>query len=134
MSYSAPLVGAYFRPPAQAVLSQLPSGAALLIEREPLNPYDHKACRVLLPGFSETGAYKQLYLDLMEAALPDGIERNHKGEWYQSDLTDPLHLGYIGSKTGHAEAVCAVMQERSVTSLPASLAFNPSGQAEVTFE
>lgn len=134
MSYSAPLVGAYFRPPAQAVLSQLPSGAALLIEPEPSNPYDENACRVLLCDFSEEGVYKQLFLDLMEAALPDGVEKNHKGEWYKSDLTDPLHLGYISSKTGHAAAVAALIRERSVTFLPAQLSFNPGGQAEVTFD
>lgn len=43
-----PIVGAFFRPPAQAVLDVLPIGAELWLEAEPLNPYDENAVKVLI--------------------------------------------------------------------------------------
>ena len=41
-----PLVGAYFRPPAQQLLRHLPSGTELVLEPEPENPHDPNAIAV----------------------------------------------------------------------------------------
>src|SRR5271156_4076216 len=43
-----PIVGAKFRPPAAGLLSVLGSGSALLVRREPDNPYDPNALQVLV--------------------------------------------------------------------------------------
>lgn len=43
-----PLVGAYYRPPAQAIIQVLPVGALLLLEHEPTNQHDPNAIRVFV--------------------------------------------------------------------------------------
>lgn len=43
-----PIVGMYFRPPAQAIIDVLPSGCALILEPEPTNEYDPNALRILV--------------------------------------------------------------------------------------
>lgn len=43
-----PIVGMYFRPPAQAIIDVLPSGCALILEPEPTNEFDPNALRILV--------------------------------------------------------------------------------------
>jgi len=129
---SAPLVGAFFRPPAAQLLSELPSGAILTIEREPDNQYDSEACRVVIYDLSLT--YPEIFDHLVEQAVPDDEEKM-KGQWYKRDVAfDPLHLGYVGAKTGHAAALTALMKERGVASIFAQLAFDLQGKPEVIFD
>lgn len=42
------LVGCNFRPPAQGILNAIPTGTPLLLQREPENPYDPNAVKVLI--------------------------------------------------------------------------------------
>lgn len=46
MKTHSPLVGMHFRPPALAILANLPQGAALKLEREPFNEHDPFAVAV----------------------------------------------------------------------------------------
>lgn len=47
-TYTLPLVGDYFRPPAKAIIQNLPAETPLYLEREPENPYDENAVKVLV--------------------------------------------------------------------------------------
>lgn len=70
------IVGARFRPPAQDILNVLPAGTPLMLVRQPENPYDARACAVMLDW----------------ADFPDTISQ------FGADLPNPLHLGFIPAK------------------------------------
>lgn len=92
---TANIVGMHFRPPAKDVVNMLPTGAHLLLQREPTNEYDEFAVKVLLPNFNE------------EAEGPAGDicrKLKEEGNYGVELFTDPLHLAYVDSKkTGLAK-------------------------------
>lgn len=131
---NAPLVGMFFRPPAQQVTASLPLGSPLWIEREPTNAYDPNACKVLLPAFSADGPYSDIYAQLYELGLEDGQEKEFSSQWYKHAMTDPLFLGYVSAKTGHAEALVTLMRERGISALPATYSLTMDGKPQVEFD
>jgi hypothetical protein len=111
----APLVGMYFHPPAEDVVGLLHGDTELRIVRQPDNPHDPNACQVLLDGFCESGAHEDLFHQFCE----------HPG------TTNPLMLGYIGAKTGHAKLVAQAMDELGHTEWIGELSFTPDGKPAV---
>jgi hypothetical protein len=86
-TFTAPIVGMYYRPPAKVILSFLQAGSDLTLQREPENPYDANAVMVLA---NVNQISESLHTALAEAAAPFGFELNElleQGDW---------HLGYIG--------------------------------------
>src|SRR5215471_483509 len=103
-----PIVGMAFRPPAARVLALLPFGAELHLQREPHNPYDSNAIKVLLPDFNAEGQYSEIFKSMKNEAIMDAADLS-RGQWHESALQDPLMLGYVSAKTGHAALVAAEM-------------------------
>lgn len=84
MPSPAPIVGMHFRPPAKLILEYLPSGTPLMLVREPDNPYDENAVKVmLLPEHLPSDA------DFQESLASFG----HDYEVLCSG--PPIHLAYI---------------------------------------
>lgn len=81
-----PIVGAHFRPPAKAILAQLPVGCDLVVTPEPDNAYDSNALAI----FVETKSIPPtVYPDLAQEAIGYGFSLDEilaKPAW---------HLGYI---------------------------------------
>jgi len=85
------LVGMHFRPPAKAILANLPAGAQLDLVPEPDNMYDEHAVKVVVdPGEVPSTQYEEL--DNAMAGQGHDSAEFLKGP--------PFHLGYIGSKPG----------------------------------
>src|SRR5258706_6686427 len=85
------LVGAHFRPPAKQVLAHLPVGAELILQREPENPYDVGAIKVLV-DLVEVAEGQRGALD--EALTGTGVDLVELLE-----AEEPLQLGYVISAT-----------------------------------
>jgi hypothetical protein len=130
---SAPLVGMKFRPPAFDVTMLLPTGAKLLLQREPLNPYDPDAIKVFLPGFSAEGEQEKIFNIMLQQ-----LELDEFGNlsWDRNSLTDPLPLGYIANspKTGGKYASELAPLLDAETFYPAELGFYASGNPQVLFK
>jgi HIRAN domain len=131
-TYTAPIVGMAFRPPAAAVMQQLPFETKLLLKREPENEYDSNAIRVLLPGFSANGIHKDLFESCFEQALPDEFEAG-RGVWNRCQLTNPLHLGYVKAKDGPAAEISALLDARGISEIEAKLSATETGQPAAHF-
>lgn len=81
-----PIVGAFYRPPAQALLSVLPSGAPLMLRAEPDNPADPNAVAVWLKTST------------IPSAAHETLEENVEGYGFALDAIlaeAEWHLGYI---------------------------------------
>lgn len=131
--HTAPIVGMHFRPPAKDVINLLPGGCRLILMREPDNPYDVNAIKVLLPGFSPEGEHAALYDSMRLQAAADEFSAL---PWNVDSLTDPLHLGYIDSKkTGRAADWSGEMDARQLMMWECKLTFGLDGKpaAEVSW-
>lgn len=132
-THQAPIVGMAFRPPAQDVIMLLPVGAKLYLVREPDNPHDPDAIKVLLLDFDENGPYAELFEHLGEMVEADTYGHLR---WTVESLTNPFHLGYIANspKTGgkFASEICAwiVPDEKK----EATLVYSASGKPQAQFE
>lgn len=105
---SLPIVGARFRPPAEDVLRNLPSGADLILRRQPDNPYDANAVQVM---------------------LPDGDIANEMAALFEFE--PPLHLGFIPRT--EAASIGPQMDERQIEEIKGLLTFSPQGAPLVSF-
>lgn len=132
------LVGMHFRPPAQLVLSRLPLGTELWLEREPENPYDAMAVKVLCSP----------------SDLPEPADEEEAEEWeakLAASGSSPaelaaqprLQLGYLGASAKLIEpgqsgnGVVAARMDRGdklEASLTASLSGKPSVRIVVVEE
>ncbi len=86
------LVGMHFRPPAKQVLTCLPTGAPLILQPEPGNPYDENALRVAIWA-------REIPPDLhsmLDTAL-DGTGTT-KEDLLASD--EPIWLGFVAASDG----------------------------------
>jgi hypothetical protein len=131
--HHAPIVGMVFRPPANDVIMLLPVGAKLQLVREPDNPHDPDAIKVLLLDFDENGPYAELFEHLGEMVEADTY--GHL-KWNLENLTNPLHLGYIANspKTGgkFASELCAFVMPGE--GKEATLVYSASGKPQAEFE
>jgi hypothetical protein len=119
--HNCPIVGAFFRPPAKALLASLPFGQALTVRAEPDNQHDVNAIAIWLES-ENIGDASQA--ELLESLPGFGIDLNQimsEMEW---------HLGYI------PRGIAAILKERSVvdgTDIPGTLSFNAKGGPEINF-
>lgn len=120
MSESFPIVGAYYRPPAQAVLNALPVGAALTLMAEPENPHDPNAIGVWI----NTADIPKTSHDKLSMTLPDS------GYTLEALLNlGELHLGYIPREiAAKLRGDSTVMEDQPIKG---SLFFSPSGLPRV---
>lgn len=124
---TVPLVGMHFRPPAKQVLAALPSGAELILEPEPENPYDPKAVKVL--------ARTKAIPTSQHSSLDESLQGT--GVYLQDLLAwEDIWLGYVadsdgkvcaGGKPGNREVVSAMLS----ASHQATLVFLPDGKPAV---
>lgn len=110
------IVGAYFRPPAAAVLQVLPSGCQLFLTPEPENPYDPNAVRVTVMATSIPESEHDTLTTLVEGHGMDLQEVLNLGE---------IHLGYVPRT--EAETLQPTLNGRT----PAELGFNAKGKPTV---
>jgi hypothetical protein len=81
-----PLMGAYYRPPAQSIISNLKGGSTLILEAEPTNEYDKNAIKVLVAS-DEIPKERDEALDLMAQGYGFSIQEIRS--------RDRWHLGYL---------------------------------------
>ena len=129
------LVGSYHRPPAKSILEHLPTGAPLVLQAEPENPYDAGAIKVLLDPADAIP--KEQYQPLADKLPLQGytLEQVMSG--------GPLQLGYLAATGGKplAKGQQAIGQGLSLagnsefapwvptdTGAEARLAFGPGGE------
>ena len=84
LPFSAPIVGARFRPPAADVLNNLPGDQELVCVREPLNPHDENAIRVVV----DINSIMNICQSMLE---PD----QEMSDVFAIDERDHFHLGYV---------------------------------------
>ena len=117
-----PIVGAFYRPPAQAILSVLAVDTKLTLLAEPENAYDANAIAVWLdPKDIAEGAYAALSEKLNDCgwALTQVLE------------AEALQLGYIAKNfAAQLKASGAVIDD---TPLDVTYGVNASGEPRVRF-
>lgn len=111
---SAPLVGMGFYPPALEVLQALGMDQPLLLQREPENPYDENAIKVLLKT-AEFDGHEVMYI-LNEAGMGD---------------KELFFLGFIARNV--AETWAPIFDKAGEVP-PAKLTFTSTGAPQVTLE
>jgi len=133
MKVSAPIVGMFFRPPAQKVLAEIRFGTPLILQRQPDNPHDPNAIQVLLPGFNSEGDLSGIYQLCLSEALEDDLPAG-RGLWNKSSLTDPLFVGYVSAKTGEAAELAAIMDRLGKPTWEGELCGTLEGKPAVALE
>jgi hypothetical protein len=117
-----PIVGAFYRAPAAAILRVLPVGTTLTLLAEPDNPYDANAIAVYL----KTEDIPQASLEVIELALPDcGLD-------LPSFVAQEFwHLGYIPK-----EKAKLIRENNLIGSepLPAEFHPDPRGKPALTVD
>jgi hypothetical protein len=120
------LVGAHFRPPAKQILAHLPAGAELILQREPENPYDSGAIRVLVDVALAVPESQLASLD--EALTGTGAD-------LQEIMAEPVQLGFIiaptNKKLGQWASNIAVGEFMDRGDCRAKLGFTPEGKPTV---
>lgn len=128
--FEAPVVGMHFRPPAKDVINLLAGDTELLLERQPDNEYDPKAVKVMLYGFTAEGQHKDLFMRFKNDALSSPTDNQEELD----RLQDPLWLGFVSAKTGHAAQIADFMDENKAPSWPAKLMFGMKGEPMIYIE
>lgn len=117
--FSLPIVGSYYRPPAEAILRVLRLGVPLTLESEPSNPADPNAIKVMLrTGDIPVGEHEELA----------GIVENYGANLADILSNEWIHIGYIPAK----EAIWVV--DKIGGTIVGSLGFTPAGKPAVIFE
>lgn len=118
-----PIVGAFFRPPAKALLAVLPSGCDLVLQPDRENPYDEHAIGVHIASETLEHALSPAARVLLEDQLPafgfalaDLFVRANAPEW---------HLGYIPNFAKKGATERPALNDP----IPATLVFDASGAA-----
>ena len=117
-----PIVGAFYRPPAQIILNALAVGTPLFVEAEPDNQADINACAVFIKSAD------------IPASAHEALELNLPGIGLSLEevlLQDLWHLGYI------PKGFAAQLRSLDIVSLnnrlEGTFSVNPQGQARISF-
>jgi len=117
-----PIVGAFYRPPAQTLLSVLPVGTPLTLMAEPDNPYDPNAISVWLKS---KDIPISAHAELENTLLPFGFDLD------QICSQEDWHIGYIPKE------IAAVLRANGViepgNEVEVSFAVAPNGSPRVAF-
>ena len=119
-----PIVGAHFRPPAQALLQILPAGAKLQLRREPENQFDPNAIAVWMPTSSIPDAVAE-ELDTIAQTYGHSIDTIYQEEWH--------HLGYIPAKGG-ANILAPLWDANAMRVCDGTMAFNATGAPRIAID
>jgi hypothetical protein len=128
-TYTFPIVGAHFRPPAKGILATLRGQTPLRIVPEPSNAVDENALAVFV-----------LVADI-ESDLDEELDANCQGYGYQaSDIREQgaWHLGYIPAKEALPLAPIVLQHykgdlENADINIEAILSFDAKGKPCATF-
>lgn len=126
LPFSAPIVGAKFRPPAADVLNNMAGESPLVLVREPENPHDANAIAIKV-------AYDNIK-QIVENFLAGEPEAENQLIEFMSTKLDAearLHLGYIPRDKAESFAPWI---DKMGGSCAGKLAFNLEGRPQVTFE
>lgn len=88
-TFTAPIVGMFFRPPAKTLLKYLPAESSLTLQRELENPYDPNAVMVFCDVADIPAEFHE---DLNAEAEPFGFSIE------EILAQDQWHLGYIAKE------------------------------------
>lgn len=116
-----PIVGARFRPPADEILRVIASNTDLLLQREPYNPHDANAIKVMFPNFWDHDRVRELIIaefgePVVEIAKDEGAA---------------FHVGYIPRDRA---AELAPILDAYGEDWPAKFFIAPHGGPMVSFE
>jgi hypothetical protein len=113
----APLVGAYFRKPALAILANLAAGTPLSLVAEPDNPHSKNgmAIKVILTAANVPHGPEIEAACVAQGTFPEDLYAN---DW---------HLGYIAEATGEN----AVLYPKLAAVTSATLTFAATGKPQV---
>jgi HIRAN domain len=126
MMFSMAIVGARFRPPAAGLLSVLPQGFPLRVQREPTNAHDGNAIAVHLHNI---GAFAMLDEKVLNEHLVGfGMVR---GDVMRMLRDGPVHLGYIPRED--AKMLAGPLDDAGGSAL-ARFGFATNGLPRVKFE
>lgn len=121
MLISAPLVGMRYRPAGTIIISGLGMDQELRLEREPGNPFDENAIKVLLPS-----DWNETLPELWAEALAEA-------ESISATLSpDSTHIGYVARE--FAKDWAPLMDQAGESFPPARLTFSSGGSPMVSFE
>lgn len=134
--FSAPLVGAYFRPPAKALLQSLPALHPLELRPEPSNPYDPNAVAVWLDASTIPDEIVQDELQYTLPGMGQDVDSLLTQRWWQ--------LGYIAKDRAAEvhEPIARFLQHANeaaecpddiLSGLSATLGFDGAGKPLVKF-
>jgi hypothetical protein len=115
------IVGAFYRPPAEAILNALRVGTGLILKREPENTYDANAIAVWLPAAGLPEATRE-FIDSLAGYGVTGDAYAAYGD---------VHLGYIPREIA-ATIVANGLRDDAIIS--ASFAVSPRGKPLVRVE
>jgi hypothetical protein len=120
-THTFPIVGAFFRPPAKAILEVLSSGSPLILRPEPDNPSDPNAIQVWVTRAT-----------LAALSASASARLGETGPLFGHELADILaapehHLGYIPRTSAGAVAHTLDGHEAQ-----GKLSFAASGAAQIT--
>jgi hypothetical protein len=117
-----PIVGAFYRPPAQALLAVLPVGAPLTLIAEPDNPYDPNAIAIWLKSKDiPTSAHAELENTLLRFGF----------DLDQIFAQENWHIGYIPKEIAATLRASGIIQPDEEIEVTFALA--PSGTPRVAF-
>lgn len=112
-----PMVGMRFRPPALAVLANLPSGTPLQMVREPDNQYDSNAIKVVLP---------EGWKDELSDPIKDEMSEMCKAAGHPMPGREEFHLGYIPAEV--AKNMAPGFDQNGVQMVVCKLGSNAEGK------
>lgn len=131
-TFTAPLVGMHFRPPAKDIVNCLTGETEFLLEHQPENPHDGDAVRVLLYGFCPGGQHEDIFASI--AAMERENGRTDE-DWR---LSDPQFLGFIANseKTGgkFASKLVQCLALMETASIVGKLTFGNDGKPAVRID
>ena len=117
-----PIVGAFFRPPAQALLDSLAIGTPLFLWSEPENAYDINAVAVYLNS-ADLGEAAKLQLESTLSEFGYTVDQIMAAEIW--------HLGYIDRKNA------AYLRERNIVpegaGVEVKFLLSPDGKPRIQF-
>lgn len=119
--FTALIMGANFRPPAQAIINALRAGTELKLVREPSNEYDSNAVQIWCKPTDVKPEDRQ-ELDFALAGFGRSLEEfDEAPEWW---------LGYVAKAV--AASVSPMLADGA--SLKATLSFTGAGKAQVEID
>ena len=115
-----PIVGAFYRKPADVLLNNLPIGAVLFLRRDPDNPVDVNAIAVWLPQNS----FPNQNEDIEQAIQGRGWDVVEFYSW------ESFHVGFLPKEVA-AKLVSKIPVGKDI---PGIFSVSPTGKPQIRFD